>query len=104
MGGGSFVAEGSNDGGKKEGERVEGEGHGVETQTVEPAFVVSEGGSDIGPVEWFSVGCVGGELETGVNEGSFGFCEEWGGGGIVVDEEIGEEGDNNGKKSFLYIC
>jgi len=46
---GSFVTEGVDDGWEEEGECVEGERHGVEPEAVEPAFVIAEGGDDVGP-------------------------------------------------------
>jgi hypothetical protein len=67
----------------------------VEGEGVEPAFVVSKGGAHVGPFKWFNVDCVGGGFKTSVNEGTFWFCEELGGVGIIVDEEVGEEGDDD---------
>jgi hypothetical protein len=67
----------------------------VEGKGVKPAFIISKGGADIGPVEWFNVDCVGGGFKTSVNESAFWFGEEFGGAGIVVDEEVGEEGDDD---------
>jgi len=54
LGVGGAVAEVFDDGWEEEGEGVEGEGHGVEAETVEPAFVVFEGGADVDP---YFVGC-----------------------------------------------
>ena len=49
LGVGCTVAEVFDDGWEEEREGVEGEGHGVEAESVEPAFVVFEGGADVDP-------------------------------------------------------
>ncbi len=94
------VAEFFDDGGEEEGEGVEGERHGVEAEAVEPAFVVFEGGDYVAPFEGFGVVCVG-AFEACLDEGSFGLGEEGRCGGVVVDEEVGDHGDNDGQDSFL---
>jgi hypothetical protein len=68
----------------------------VEAKTVQPAFVVAESGADVRPGECLVVGCVAVAFEARVDVGSFGLAEEGCGGGVVVDEEVREEGDDDG--------
>lgn len=102
--GSGFVTQRSDNGGQEKGESVEGQRHCVEAETIKPAFVISKGGADISPGEGLGIGCICRRFETRMDEGAFGFSEKRGGRGIVVDEEIGAEGDDDSKQSFLYIA
>jgi len=90
------VAELADDGGEEEGECVQGERHCVEAEAVQPAFIVADSGADIRPGEYLVVGCVAVAFEARVDVGSFGLAEEGCGGGVVVDEEVSGEGDDDG--------
>ena len=72
----------------------------MEAETVEPAFVVFEGGIDVGPGKFFGVVGVG-TFETCLDEGALGFGEKGGGGRVVVDEEVCQESNDYGEKTFL---
>ena len=72
----------------------------MEAEAVEPALVVFEGCYDIAPGEGLGVVCIC-ALETCLDECSFWFREEGCRGGVVVDEEVGDEGDDNSQESFL---
>lgn len=102
MGGG--VAQLLDDGGEEEGECVEWQGHGVEAQPVKPALVVGESGAHVGPGKGLVVGCVRGVLEARIDVGALWLREEGCGGWVVVDEEVGEEGDDDCEESFLWFC
>jgi hypothetical protein len=74
----------------------------VESESVEPAFVVSESRGDIGPGKGlFIVGIR--VLETSVDEGAFVICEKGRSSGVVMDKEIGSHGDDYGDESFLLL-
>jgi hypothetical protein len=75
----------------------------VKSEAVEPAFVVFESGDDVGPLEGFGVVRIS-ALEAGLHESSFGLGEEGGCGGVVVDEQIGYDGDDDSQESFLEPC
>ena len=68
----------------------------MEAETVQPAFIVAESGDDVRPGEWLVVGCVAVAFEARVDVGSFGLAKEGCGGGVVVDEEVRQEGDDDG--------
>ena len=61
----------------------------MEAEAVEPAFVVFEGCDDVAPFEWLGVVGVC-SLETCLDECSFWLCEEGCGGGVVMDEIVGD--------------
>ena len=68
----------------------------MEAEAVQPAFIVAESGADVRPGECLVVGCVAVAFEARMNVGSFGLAEEGCGGGVVVDKEVREEGDDDG--------
>jgi hypothetical protein len=72
----------------------------VESESVEPTFVVSESRANIGPGKGLIVGCIG-VLEASMDEGALVICEEGCGGWVVVDKEVGTHGDDYGEESFL---
>ena len=72
----------------------------MEAEAIKPAFVVLKGCENVAPGEGLGVVCIC-AFETCLNECSFWLCEERCRGGVVVDEEIREGGDDNCKKSLL---
>jgi hypothetical protein len=74
----------------------------VESEAVEPAFVVRESRADIDPGEGLIVGGIG-AFEASMDERAFVICEEGCGSGVVVDKEVGSRGDDYGEESFLLL-
>ena len=68
----------------------------MEAETVQPAFIVADSGADVRPGECLVIGCVAVAFEARVDVGSFVLAEEGCGRGVVVDEEVGGEGDDDG--------
>ena len=83
-------------------ESVEGQRHGVEFESVEPAFVVGKSRADIDPGKGLVVVGVG-NLEASVDEGAFVICEKGYSGRVVVDKEVSFDGDDHGEESFLLL-
>lgn len=96
------VAEGGDDAGQEEGEGVEGQAERVEGEAVQPAFGVAERGEDGRPGERLVVGGVRVGFQAGRDEGALGLGEEFGGRRVVVDEEVGGDGDEYGEDTFLW--
>lgn len=73
----------------------------MENGAVEPAFGVTEGGNDGGPVE--------GLVRRGVRVGrearhdyfALFRCQEGGGVRVVADEKVGDEGDDDGQDASV---
>jgi hypothetical protein len=74
----------------------------VESESVEPAFVVGESRADIGPRKGLVVVGIG-VFEASMDEGALVVCEKWCCSGVVVDKEIGSGGDDYGEESFLLF-
>jgi hypothetical protein len=74
----------------------------VESESVEPAFVVGESRANIDPGKGLVVVGIG-ILEASVDKGAFVICEKGCGGGVVVDKEVSSEGDDYGEESFLLL-
>ncbi len=73
----------------------------MKAKAIEPTLVISESRFDVGPSKLLIIGCVRGGLEPRVDKGALGFGEEGCGERVIVNKEVGEEGDNNGQESFL---
>jgi hypothetical protein len=76
----------------------------VEPQTVQVDFGILESFGYVGPGECFVARCVAVGLEPRLDYAAFLGVEEGCGGGVVVDEEIGDAGDEDCEDSFLSRC
>jgi len=92
----------SDNGGEEKTEGVDRQAHCVESETVEPDLWVLECLNDASPGKFLlssSVATV--FLESRYDVLPLLGCKELGGGGVVVDKEVCENGDDDGQKALL---
>jgi hypothetical protein len=73
----------------------------VESQAIEPAFVILERGVHFGPFELLVVGGIRLRLETSMDEGALIVIKKWRCIRVVMDKEVGKNGNDYCEKTFL---
>lgn len=82
-------------------ESVQRQRHGVEGESIQPAFGILDSTQHIAPCESLVVSTITVCRQASVNDRSFGLGQEACGVWVIVNEEICPSGDNNRGKSFL---
>ena len=95
------VTQVSDNSGKEETEGIDRQAHGVESETVEPDLWVFERINDTAPGELFFSSSVSIFLESCDNILSLLGSEETGSRGVVIDEEVRGERDEDSQETLL---